>query len=126
MTDSPSPLLELPPAPPSPEGLARRWFSSAEMDLIVWSRNGAVVAFQLCHGKPLAEQSLTWRQGQGFSSQAVDAGEAMELGHKATPLLTAAMPVDPAPLRLALGRAGGALPADLLAFVDRHLAGEAA
>lgn len=122
MTDSPSLLLELPPAPPQPDGLLRRWFTSPEMDLIAWSRGETVIAFQVCMGKPQAEQSLTWRVGQGFSAQAVDAGDVMGQGHKATPVLTVGAAIDRAQLRQALALAGAQVPAALLGFVDRQLA----
>lgn len=119
---SSAPLTELPPSPPDGHDLRRRWFTSEQMDLIVWlDAHGALRAFQLCHGKPLQEQSLTWRAGYGFSLQAVDPGDVDGLGHKGSPLLIAGATPLPAGLRQQLAAAGGAVPAALLAMVDQHL-----
>jgi hypothetical protein len=120
----PSPLVELPPLPDDGSGLARRWFTSGEMDLIAWlDDRGLLQAFQLCWGKPEAERSLTWREGRGFHQQVVDPGYADGLGHKGSPLLTTDDPgLLPAGLRARLAAAAAAVPAGLLAAVDRHLA----
>jgi len=68
----------------------RRWFSSPELDLIVWMGDaGDPVGFQLCYDKLAAERALTWRAGRGFDHTAVDNGEGMPMKHKATPLLVA-------------------------------------
>ena len=126
MDDSllPSPLVELPPQPDDGSGLVRRWFTSGEMDLIAWlDDRGLLQAFQLCWGKPLAERSLTWRHGRGFSLQVVDPGNREGLGHKGSPLLTTDAPGQlPEDLRERLVAAAAAVPAGLRAAIDRHLA----
>ena len=68
----------------------RRWFSSTEIDLIVWlDAAGAPAGFQLCYGKPHAERALTWR-GQGYVHAAVDTGEDEEgQAYKRSPILVA-------------------------------------
>lgn len=119
-----TPLLftELPPVRPSPAGLRRRWFTAEHMDLIVWIRGEASIeAFQLCYDKPLAEQALSWQLDLGFTHQAVDAGEADGLGHKATPLLTPGNAPDPARLLSELGCAGAGLPEAIRGFVEARL-----
>ena len=122
MHATPALLVELPAAVAVPGTPRRRWFSSPQLDLIIWlDADDAIEAFQLCYDKPLQEHSLTWRDGVGYCHQAVDAGDRQGLGHKSTPLLTATTPVDPDRLRRELHRAGARLPADLLRFVDEKL-----
>ncbi len=115
-------FTELPPTPPSPAGLRRRWFTAEQMDLIVWIRGEAgIEAFQLCYDKPLAEQALSWQLDRGFTHQAVDAGDAEGLGHKGAPLLTPGNAPDPARLLHELGSAGPGLPASIRGFVEARL-----
>lgn len=118
---TPAVFAEL-PAAPAVSGLQRRWFTTEHMDLIVWTRDEAgIEAFQLCYDKPLAEQSLSWQLGQGFTHQAVDAGDADGLGHKGSPLLTAGKAPDPARLLRELGSAGAGLPEAIRGFVETRL-----
>lgn len=122
MPATPALLVELPSAAAAPGTPHRRWFTSSQLDLIVWlGADEAIEAFQLCYGKPLNEHSLTWRDGVGYRHQAVDAGDPQGLGHKATPLLTATTPANPAHLRRELARAGARLPPALQRFVDEKL-----
>lgn len=67
----------------------RRWFTSDTADLVVWfDSNDEVIAFQLCYDKPHAERAVTWRaEARGLSHMAVDDGEAVGMGHKASPIL---------------------------------------
>lgn len=118
---TPAVFAEL-PATPAVSGLQRRWFTTEHMDLIVWIRDEASIeAFQLCYDKPLAEQSLSWQLEQGFTYQAVDAGDADGLGHKGSPLLTPGHAPDPARLLRELGGAGSGLPEPILGFVETRL-----
>lgn len=122
MPATPAPLVELPGARPAPGAPRRRWFTSPQLDLIVWGDEGRPIeAFQLCYGKPLQEYSLSWRAGVGYSHQKVDAGDREGLGHKSTPLLTATTPAPRDRLRRELADAGARLPANLLRFVDEKL-----
>lgn len=123
-SSSPAPLVELLPQGDDGSGLARRWFTSEQMDLITWQDgHGLLQAFQLCWGKPRAERSLTWRDGRGFHLQVVDPGNVDGVGHKASPLLTTETSgALPAHLRAQLAAAGARLPSGLLAAVDRLLA----
>ena len=68
----------------------RRWFTSNELDLIVWLNDDEQpVGFQLCYDKLTGERALTWREGRGFDHSAVDDGEGSPTRHKATPILVA-------------------------------------
>ena len=73
---------------PSGQG-RRRWFSSPEMDLIVWFGEGdALEGFEFYYDKNLAEHVLIWREGQGFRHLAVDDGEQKPaLNYKESPIL---------------------------------------
>lgn len=106
----------------------RRWFNSADMDLIVWQRgDGQPCGFQLCYDKGHAERALTWRDGIGFEHRAVDDGEASGGGRmKASPILVPDGAFQEAQvLRLFLENAGK-LPEAITAFVaDKIKAGAA-
>ncbi|MDB5867341.1 MAG: hypothetical protein JWO70_5147 [Betaproteobacteria bacterium] len=68
----------------------RRWFSSADLDLIVWlDETGSVVGFQLCYDKSRGERALTWRAGRGYDHSAIDDGEGNPAQYKSTPILVA-------------------------------------
>ena len=67
-------------------GLRRRWFESADLDLVVWyAADGAIAGFQILYGTPGGERALTWNPGSGFSHHAIDAGDRL-LG-KLSPVL---------------------------------------
>jgi hypothetical protein len=66
----------------------RRWFRSAELDLIVWQDpRGVVVSFQLCYEEDDESKALTWTRDGGFSHRRVDDGEGRPARHKMTPIL---------------------------------------
>lgn len=67
----------------------RRWFSSSEMDVIVWTdESRSIKAFELYYDKNVNEHVLIWRKGSGFSHLAVDDGEQKPvLNYKEAPLL---------------------------------------
>ena len=68
----------------------RRWFSSADLDLIVWlADDHSVVGFQLCYDKSRGERALTWRADRGYEHAAVDDGETSPGQYKSTPILVA-------------------------------------
>ena len=64
----------------------RRWFSSANMDLIIWiDTAGNPDHFELCFDKTGKEHCLRWsRQGHAF--HLVDSGESYGGYQKATPI----------------------------------------
>src|SRR5438309_10513940 len=54
----------------------RRWFASADLDLIVWFDDAdSPIAFQLCYDKLRSERALTWKPDTGFVHMVVDSGE---------------------------------------------------
>lgn len=68
----------------------RRWFSSPDLDLIVWvDDSAAIIGFQLCYDKMRGERALTWRLGRGYDHMGVDDGEQSPAQHKSTPILVA-------------------------------------
>lgn len=74
---------------------ARRWFSSPELDLIVWlDEAGNPGGFELCYDKQHRERSIAWDQHSGFRHMAVDDGEQRPGKYKATPVLVADGPFD--------------------------------
>jgi hypothetical protein len=102
---------------------ARRWFTSADMDLVVWLDDSRqATGFQLCYGKPLQERALTWWPGQGFRHHAVDDGSRGGIAHKNTPLLLADGNPDPEQLLALFRRAAARLPADIVHLVAGALA----
>jgi hypothetical protein len=83
-------LRELPDARQVEGEPRRRWFSSPDLDLIVWlDDGGAMVGFQLCYDKTRGERALTWRRGRGYDHMGVDDGEQNPAQHKSTPILVA-------------------------------------
>jgi hypothetical protein len=73
----------------------RRWFSTDDLDLIVWlNEKEQPFAFQFCYDKRTREHAITWEAGHGFEHSAIDAGEGNALQHKGSPTLIAAGPFD--------------------------------
>jgi hypothetical protein len=101
----------------------RRWFSSLDLDLIVWLDGaGAPVGFQLCYDKGRTEHALTWEPSTGLVHSAVDDGEFdIGLRHKATPVLAPDGALDLAGLARRFVAASDALPADIVQFVTARL-----
>lgn len=66
---------------------SRRWFSSHEMDLIVWHQAGCLTGFQLCYDKNAEEKALTWTHSSGLLHEQVDNGESRRGHYKASPVL---------------------------------------
>ena len=96
------PTVRSPPAPRPSVGLKeianvrqvpgespRRWFTSSDLDLILWlGPGGEPHGFQLCYGKrERAEQALTWWPERGLSHSTVDDGRTEPLKLKAIPVL---------------------------------------
>lgn len=101
----------------------RRWFRSADMDLIVWlDAAGAPDGFQLCYNRLTDEHAVTWDEVSGFSHMAVDDGEGPDLPYKATPILVAdgAFPKDTVLARFTAQ--AEMLPADLRDYIATRLA----
>lgn len=101
----------------------RRWFTSRDMDLVVWLDSaGQPIGFQLCYDKRHQEKALTWR-GEGTLSHAVvDAGETHDMKHKASPVLGHGLSADLAAIADGFRGEASALPPDIAALVLQVLA----
>ena len=100
----------------------RRWFTSDDLDLIVWSdEDGRPIGFQFCYGRPRFEHALTWSAERGYWHAAVDDGESVGLGYKASPVLVPDGPLDVRALERLLQAAGRGVPAGIVAFVADRL-----
>ena len=65
----------------------RIWYTSIEMDLIVWfAEAGAPIEFELCYDKGSYEKSLRY-SNSGVVHSALDSGENKSGKHKLTPVL---------------------------------------
>lgn len=115
-------LQEVQAASQVPGEPRRRWFTSRELDLIVWlDESGHPSAFQLCYDKPHAERALTWKPQTGFRHSAVDDGEADGLRYKATPILVSDGDFPSGRVGAMFAQAGVHLPPDIEAFVSSKL-----
>ena len=75
----------------------RRWFTSSEMDLMLWFDGRELIAWQFCYDKNQEEHALSWKKDIGYSHLIVDDGEhGGALSHKSTPLLAHAENFDQA------------------------------
>jgi hypothetical protein len=101
----------------------RRWFSSSELDLIVWYDAGeAPIAFQLCYDKGRRERALTWEPATGLIQSAVDDGEFnVGIRYKATPVLEPDGPLDIPRVAERFEAASPGLPPDIADFVSARL-----
>ena len=108
-----------------PGDLRRRWFSSADFDLIVWfNDDGGFAGFQLCYDKAGIERSLVWRPSGGFSHMVVDDGEHRYGKHKASPVLVPDGYFDARRIRGAFFSEAASLPEEIKSYVletlERH------
>ena len=101
----------------------RRWFTSSDLDLIVWLGPGARPwGFQLCYGKRDGkERAVTWWPERGLTHSVVDEGRRDPLTVKGTPVLEASRPFDVAQVRERFEDARGELPAEFADFVTQRL-----
>lgn len=75
----------------------RRWFTSSEMDLMLWFNGRELIAWQFCYDKCQEEKGLSWKKDIGYRHFIVDDGEhGGALSHKSTPILSNAENVDQA------------------------------
>jgi hypothetical protein len=101
----------------------RRWFTSDDVDLIVWcDGSGRATGFQLCYDKARSERALTWKPDFGFSHRAVEDGECVHGGaYKTTPILAADVPVFATLIRETFARVSAGLPVEFSNFVSKKL-----
>lgn len=103
--DEPTTRSRIPSAPPPglreianvrqvPGESPRRWFTSDDLDLIVWlGKAGQPYGFQLCYGKKESqERAVTWWPERGLKHSLVDEGRRDPLNVKGTPTLQSAPP----------------------------------
>lgn len=104
----------------------RRWFTSDDMDLVVWYGGpGHITAFQLCYDKGRAERAITWREHHpGLEHRGVDDGESRELNHKMSPVLVPDGELRAGDVLADFRAASTALPAEIVALVSERLADE--
>jgi hypothetical protein len=99
----------------------RRWFESDNFDLVVWLEPGGRIAgFQLCYDFGRGERALTWREGAGFTHNAVDSGEGTPLKN-CTPILVADGKVPWGEVRTRFAERSSSLEPALRAFVQEKL-----
>lgn len=65
-------LYEITHVRPSRRGQSKRWFTSIDMDLFVWFRNGVPVHFQLYIDKRARERVICWDIRDGFNCYLVN------------------------------------------------------
>lgn len=101
----------------------RRWFSSREIDLIIWTDPGnTIVAFELYYDKNVDEHVLIWRERKGFTHLAVDDGEQQPvLDYKQTPILIPDGRFDPDRIRRLFEGSCQDLPAEVADAVRSQL-----
>jgi len=101
----------------------RRWFSSTDMDLIVWYDEGdSIAGFELYYDKNIREHVFIWRAGSGFAHLAVDDGEQKPvLDYKEAPILIPDGQIDPNRIRSLFEVSCENLPAEVVALVRRKL-----
>jgi hypothetical protein len=99
----------------------RRWFFSAEQDLVVWfDEEENIAGFQLAYNKHLQERSIYWKAGKGFSHYDVDDGEGSPFSSQ-TPLLTLDGAFDRDTVLQAFLGLAQELPSEILSFVENKL-----
>jgi len=97
----------------------RRWFSSLELDLIVWlDAQAQPIGFQLCYDKTGRERALTWRPQRGFEHDLVDSGEHGNPRYKGTPILRRDDGFDRDRVQRAFLAAADDIPHQIRAFVS--------
>ncbi len=100
----------------------RRWFTSKEMELIVWlGAKGQPHGFQLCFGKRgRDEKAVTYWPGRGISAASIDEGSE-PVGIKASPTLAPNEPVELPLVRAQFLALSGEVPEDLRVLVLKVL-----
>jgi len=90
----------------------RRWFSSSDVDLIVWTdETQAITAFEFYYDKHLNEHVLMWSEESGFGHLAVDDGERRGvLNYKEAPVLIPDGTFDPDRIKHLFERSQDGLP----------------
>jgi hypothetical protein len=116
-------LIELKEIQQSADNRRRRWFSSSEMDQIVWYDEGdSIAGFELYYDKNIREHVFIWQAERGFSHLAVDDGEQKPvLEYKEASILVPDGQVDPNRIRSLLDTSIEDLPAKVARLVREKL-----
>lgn len=101
----------------------RRWFSSIDMDLVVWSdKGGAIVGFELYYDKNVREHVFIWRAKSGYAHLAVDDGEQKPvLDYKQAPILIPDGHIDINRIQALFDAASSHVPAGIVTLVRQKL-----
>ena len=101
----------------------RRWFVSADIDLIMWYEDGgSPTGFQLCYDKNTVEHAFDWRSDSGYGHMAVDDGEQNPgLNYKETPILVADGSIDVNHIHQLFAGSCENLPTAVVDFVERKI-----
>jgi len=100
----------------------RRWFQSADEELIVWyEQDGSIHGFQLCYDRVREERALTWINGKGYSHLKVDDGEIEPLIAKRTPILVTNGLFDSEAVLERFNSVAAALPLEIRALVSEKI-----
>jgi len=117
-----NPLIELKSARQPGGGRNRRWFTSNEMDLIVWYDSDAIARFELYYDKNSREHVLIWGADSGFMHLAVDDGEQKPvLDYKESPILIPDGDVNPARISGLFEKCCANLPVEMVTQVRSKL-----
>ncbi len=102
----------------------RRWFGSADADLVVWYKStGSPIGFEFCYDKNTSEHAFIWKLGSGYNHMAVDDGEQNSvLNYKETPILVADGHVDANRIHKLFRGSCNNLPSDVIRFVVKKIA----
>lgn len=132
--DEPTTRSRVPSAPPPglreiaqvrqvPGESRRRWFTSDDLDLIVWlGRHGEPYGFQLCYGKrERDERAVTWWPERGLTHATVDEGRRDPLTVKGSPTLAPTPVYEPAKVAALFDAARRDLQPEIADFVAQHL-----
>jgi hypothetical protein len=118
-----SALIELKGSKQITDEHRRRWFSSTDMDLIVWYDEGdSVEGFEFYYDKNVREHVFIWRAESGFTHLAVDDGEQKPvLNYKEAPILIPDGQVDPNRIRNLFEASCENLPTGVITLVRQKL-----
>lgn len=95
----------------------RRWFSSPEMDLIIWHENdGKLAGFELCYDKDTCEKSF-YMGNAGQLNMLIDNGENRPGKYKSSPLVIRDTAIDAGRLKEEFILQSENLPQDIIEFV---------
>jgi len=101
----------------------RRWFSSTDMDLIVWYKEGdSIAGFELYYDKNIKEHVFIWHFDSGYAHLAVDDGEQKPvMSYKEAPILIPDGHIDPNRIGRLFEGSCGKLPSGIITLVREKL-----